>query len=405
MDTQTKTEFGRVSLEQEAHGAIGRLRAALIDLYDSIGADPANPQDVARTYKLNKTLTWKFAKLIENDNGLTSAAHVPGVQSIEKFLSATSSNGAAPEAVSRVRAAAIDFENMVQVHVGDRATLDLILDGMHIKREDALELSRKRAFHGNSGIYGVQAKTNLLCCALAPNPDNPDQLDMTMVRAYVGLRRLRANIRIRQWSKAGQSIGSETWQPLESGSSDGFMPDFGAASVPQITRVDISGEGVDGADYILEPGPIGNFGALDCCFGEKLHAGASLYQTDGDETGEFGLTVTVPTERLLFDLIVHESIRFALDAKTLVYAHLFGQEHNESNLDDAALLPINKSATLMAGSPPAVATPAMPNYSRLFRHVCKEMNWKPAEFRGSRLELAYPPLGSTTIRRFELPKR
>ena len=208
------------TLEQDCNDAVGRLRAALIGLYDSVGADPASPQDVARTFRINKTLTWNMAKLMQAGDGLAAVPHVPGNSSIERFLKATESHGASKKVVEAVRDATKEFERVISVHVGDRATLDLVIDGMASGDGAGLEQSRKRAFLGNSGIYGVQARTNLMCCFLAPNTVAPNQLDMVMLRGLLGVRRLRPTVRLpifrtRQWSSAGQAIASQEWQPLE----------------------------------------------------------------------------------------------------------------------------------------------------------------------------------------------
>ena len=155
------------TLERECSEAVGRLRAALIGLYDSVGADPSSPQEVARTFRINKTLTWNMAKLMQSGDGLAAVPHVPGNSSIERFLKATESKGANKKAVEAVRTATREFERVISVHVGDRATLDLVIDAMPNSDAQGLELSRKRAFLGNSGIYGVQARANLMCCFLA----------------------------------------------------------------------------------------------------------------------------------------------------------------------------------------------------------------------------------------------
>ena len=118
------------TLEQDCNDAVGRLRAALIGLYDSVGADPASPQDVARTFRINKTLTWNMAKLMQAGDGLAAVPHVPGNSSIERFLKATESHGASKKVVEAVRDATKEFERVISVHVGDRATLDLVIDGM-----------------------------------------------------------------------------------------------------------------------------------------------------------------------------------------------------------------------------------------------------------------------------------
>lgn len=394
------------TLEHECRESVGRLRAALIALYDSVGADPSSPQDVSRSFRLNKTLTWNIAKLLEAADGLAAVPHVPGSASIEKVLRATGAQGASDRAQDDVREAAREFERMIEVHVGDRATLDLIIDGLGSNGSPGLELSRKRAFLGNSGIYGVQAKTNLMTVFLAPNADDPDQLDMVMLRGYVGLRRLRPTVRLpifrlRQWSKEGQAIGSKRWEPIEPGAPDPFLNEFNRDELPEIEAV----EGSDGVDYVLQPGPIGNRGAFDLFFCDMLRSGACRYQTAEDKTGEFGLTLTVPTEQVVFDLIAHRDVGYALDAEAMVYAYFFAAGQREGDWDESSRLPIRQQPVEIAGSPPAVATPFVPRYADIHDHIYTRLGWSPDEFRGVRLAIKYMPLGSSAVLRFGLPPR
>jgi len=393
------------SLEQECGEAVGRLRAALIGLYDNVGADPANPQDVARTFRINKTLTWNMAKLMQAGDGLAAVPHVPGNSSIERFLKATETRGANKKVVDAVRDATREFERVISVHVGDRATLDLVIDGMTSGDGAGLEQSRKRAYLGNSGIYGVQARANLMCCFLAPNESDPSQLDMVMLRGLLGVRRLRPTVRLpifrtRQWSEAGQAIASEQWQPIEENTNNPFLSRFNSGDVPEIEAVHAPG----GTDYLIQPGPIGNRGAFDCFFGDMIRAGASRYRDEVDATGEFGVTVTAPTECVLFDIIAHKDLPFSLDAETFVYAHLYTGGQMDGQWDEASLLPIHQRANSLPGSPPAVATKQVPNYSEIHRYIYKRLGWNPSDFRGIRLEMKYPPLGSTIIQRFTLPE-
>jgi len=394
------------TLEYECDETVGRLRAALIDLYDSVDADPSSPQDVARRFKLNKTLTWNIARLIQSSDGIGAVPHVPGTASIEKIIKATQSQGATQPTIDRVRSAAKDFERIIEVHVGDRATLDLIIDGLGPNGGIGLEQSRKRAFTGNSGIYGIQAKTILMSCFIAPNADDPEQLDMAMVRGHQGLRRLRPSVtfpifRMRQWSQAGQAVGTKQWEPIEEGEPTRAMRSFNKGDVPEIEAVETDG----GTDYVIQPGPIGNRGAFDCFFGDMIRAGASRYRTDEDVTGEFGATITVPAQNLVFDLIYHKDLEFCTNAKTSVYAYSFLSGNREGNWDESSVLPINQPAVQIAGTPPAVATPLVPRYAEMLKSVTGRLGASAEAFRGLRIELKYPPLGSTAVMRFDLPRR
>ena len=396
------TEF-----ETECRVRVEQLRTALIELYDSIGADPTTPQDVARKLRVNKTLAWNVARLLQGADDLAAISHVPGASSLEKVIHATVKNGADPEAVTKARTAVRDFHSMIRAHAGDRPTLDLIIDGAGSASNGRLELSRKLAFRGNSGLYGVQARTRIVTNFLAPNPLDPDLLDMVTVSGYVDFRRLRPGVRwpifmMRSWGAAGNPDRSEPIEPSES-AAEGFpiMPSFTRGATPQISQV-ITAEG---RDFVLGDGPVGNEGAFDCFWGDILRGVVHRFAQEPDDVGEFGAAITAPVETLIMDIIVARELEFALKPELLVFGHIFAHGQPTGGKDDPSLLPIEQPVRPLSGSPPLVNTPLVPDYRRLVARAYERMNWDPAQFRGTRLTLDYPPLGSNVILRFGLPTK
>lgn len=398
------TEFETACLDR-----VGQLRTAFIELYDSIGADPTSPQDVARKLKLNKTLTWNVSRLMQAADELAAVAHVPGASSLEKVIQATVKHGASADAVAKAKAAVRDFDSMIRTQAGDRPTLDLIIDGAGSTSNGRLELSRKLAFRGNSGLYGVQARTRVVTNFVAPNPEDPSRLDIVTVSGYIDFRRLRPNVRwpifmARRWGTAETNAGGPRWEPIEPSDQAeiGFpvMPSFLRGNVPRITRA-ITAEG---RDFVLENGPVGNEGSFDCFWGEILRAGVARGGSAQDETGEFGATLAAPAETLLMDVIAHDELDFVLKPSLLVFGHIFAHGQPTGKEDDPSLLPIQQEIRALTGAPPLVNTPAVPNYAKLASKVYERMNWDPKRFRGVRLTLDYPPLGSNVILRFLLPQ-
>jgi hypothetical protein len=387
---------------------VGQLRSAFIELYDSVGADPASPQDVARNFRVNKTLAWNVARLLQAADALAAVNHVPGASSLEKVIQATARKGADPAIVARARQAVRDFKQMIEAHAGDRPTLDLIIDGTGRGAESRLELSRKLAFRGNSGLYGIQAQTRVLCHFLAPNRDDAALLDMATVSGYVGFRRLRPCVRwpifmVRSWSERKDALVGPGWQPLEP-SGDGtngfpLMRSFTRGDAPKVNPVDTR----EGRDYVLGEGPVGNEGAFDCFWGEQMRGAVARYASAPGETGEFGAAITAPVEHLVSDIIVHRSLTFALKPEVLVFGHIFAHGRKTGGADDPMLLPIRQSTAELPGSPPLVNTTLVPKYPAIVRHVYQHMGWNPTEFHGVRLLMAYPPLGANVILRFPLP--
>jgi hypothetical protein len=364
---------------------------------------------VARRFKVNKTLTWNIARTVQAGDSLSAAPHVPGLGSMESMLRASEAGGAPTETVERVRAAVRSFDRMVELHVGDRAGLDLLLDSMGGGKSDGLELSRKLAFRGNSGILGVQARTRLMCWLVSPNADDSGRLDLAMVSGYVGFRRLRPSVRwpifkIRHWADSDEPLVVNQWEPIDPDEAPrngvALLRDFTRGNAPTIKAVKTD----DGIDCEIQPGPIGNAGAFDCFRGEMMRGAASRYRTDTDETGEFGVSITTPSEHLIFDLIAHRDLEFVLSPDVLFFSRIFAHGERTGSRDDATLLPIRQQPVQLSGSPPAVATRLIPGYAEILRTVTERLGMDPAQFRGVRLHLRFPPLGSTVTQRFTLPE-
>src|SRR5262245_46234359 len=233
---------------------------------------------------------------------------------------------------------------------------------------------------------------------------------MASVRGYVGLRRLRPNVRwpifmVRAWSGRGEQIVSNGWEPLEPSPSgeDGFpvMPSFSAGNMPPIHSDDTS----EGRDFGLGEGPDGNEGAFDCFYGHMMRAAVGIYAEQEGDIGEFGAAITSPVERLVSDIIVDESLAFALKPEVLVFGHIFAHGMKTGTKDDPSVLPITQATMELPSSPPLVNTPLVPRYAQLVKRVFERMNWKSERFRGVRLLMDYPPLGSQVILRFPLPNR
>jgi hypothetical protein len=399
-----------LDFEPDCRAALDQLRAALIELYANVEADPSSPQDVARRFGVNKTLTWNIAKVVSGTDPLRTLQNVPGSSALQVLLTAMKREGASAASIERVRKTAKSLDQTVERHFGDRATLDLIVDGKSPKRGDHLELSRKLAFRGNSGLWGIQAKVRLMTVFMAPNAQDEDRIDMAFVRGFIGLRRLRSEVQwpifqVRGWGQEIEAMKQESWHPLE---EDGTTPSglpllkrFSTVSPSDVREVRTA----KGVNYLLEPGPVGNSGAIDCFMSDYARAAASKYRTPKDATGEFGATISAPTERLIFDLIVHESLDFALTPEVRAFGGIFMDRSDEPTSDELLPIPVTQDVARLPGKPLVVVHSSVPRYPEIVSYVNQRMGWKGDQFKGCRLELTYPPMGSTVLLRFHLPSR
>lgn len=391
--------------EPACRAAADELRAALFELYGSVKADPTNPQEVARRFGVNKTLTWTISRVLAAQDAVEMVATAPGAGSMKSLITAMEKAGATPASVARVWAAVRAADETVAFHVGDRSTLQLIVDGMSPSRDDHLEASRRLAFRGNSGLWGVQARLRTTTAFIAPNAGDAKLLDIVFVRGLVGLRRLRTNLswpifHMRNWGTERPSP-----QPLDDPAAgeqaSPILRRFSALSPNDIIETRTS----DGAIYTLAPGPIGNTGAVDCFAADIERGTLPRFASGDDKSGEIGANVSVPVEKIVIDLIAHESLPFVLNATPDGYTALFGGPGSTGGPYGRIPVPISTPPTRLPGPPLTAALAGVPSYTEMVRFVFERTGWDPRHFAGRRCEFSYPPLGATISLVFDLPSK
>lgn len=397
------------AFEPAIRHAADELRASLLGLYASVGADPANPQEVARRFGVNKTLTWTISRIVSSDDPIATLASAPGVASLRSLISMMEQAGAPAAAVARVWSAVESVDKTVEVHVGDRSTLQLVADGMSPSSGDHLEASRRLAYRGNSGLWGVQARLRTMTAFLAPSADNPDSLDVAIVRGLVGLRRLRASLRwpiiyMRRWGTAMTDgpLAPEPFEAPENGNGPSpLLRRFSTLAPSDIEEARTS----DGVVYTLASGPIGNLGAVDCYVADFERGTLPRYASGDDRSGEIGANITVPSERLVLDLIVHESLQFALTPKAAAHTDMLGVAQQPGALPGRIPIPVPSQVARMPGKPPTAVISSVPAYGEIVDFVFDRLGWNRNEFEGRRLEMTYPPFGSMVSLSFSLPAK
>jgi hypothetical protein len=103
-------------------------------------------------------------------------------------------------------------------------------------------------------------------------------------------------------------------------------------------------------------------------------------------------------ETLQFDLIVHRSLAFALNARADVYGALSTRHPRD-------LLPLDVKRHNLGSDPSAVDTPLVPRYSQIIDHVMSRCGWDRKDFTALRYVVEYPPFPSQVVISFPLEKR
>ncbi len=393
--------------EEHLTGAFSRLRDSLRGVLIALDVDQATPPEVARRLKLSRNLTWKVSKVLASSDLHEALQHLPGEAGIDLFLSAAESGGAPTDTIRSVRDARRELDRVVEVHVGDRTTLDLYLDGMAGGDNARLEQSRKLAFRGNSGIWGLQAKSRITAAFVMPSATKADMLDIAMVGGISGLRRLRPEVR---WPLFRPHAYDESGEPQPNQpEGEAIDPAFSAPNTPRLigdfcstTNPPIRAvRDARGWVYELMEGRVGNTGAFTCFFGSIYRNSAMRYATPEDHSGEFASQITLPFEHLQFDMLVHRDLEFAMNPEVVTV----GQFDGASPVEGAMLAPIADRVRELSGRPPLVSTPLVDGYDRLVERVLGGLGGNLRDFRAFRLTVAYPPMHATVKLRFPLPAK
>lgn len=413
--TRTPAAHPAPPFAEHCSASVRGIQAALAAAYRSAGLDIEKPQDVSRQIGIDKNLSWKIARIASDEDPMSAAVLVPGPEGINILVEALSRSGLRDRELAALRDAFAAFENMVRQHAGDRPTLQLLLDGM--TSGASLELSRKTAFRGLSGVWGVQARVRIMTQFLMPCASDPTALDTAIVASLIDVRRLRSLsgwpiFRFQRYigsmasGDEGHSVSERKLEPLE----DPTGPDDPALIMrswcsPRDVRVQSVTTPL-GIVHELADGPLGLTGTSTFVFGHYERRAVNRYTRPSVMgKGEMGAVVTMPIEALLFDVIAHRDLPEVSEAKL----HVFGNPFGNAPLDAAArmsmLLPISEPVHEITGSPTRFDTEHAPKYPQLIAQVFRRIGANPADFRAYRVELRYPPMPSTVMVSYHLPVR
>lgn len=392
--------------EEHYPRSLENLRAALTELYLALEADPGEPQAISRRYGVHRNLAWKLTRVMRAQGAGGVLQYLPGNQGIERAIQAFRAAGAPEARLEAVQRAQSEFDAMVELHAGDRATLELMLDSLGFEGEDdPLEASRNLAFRGNSGIWGIQARTRLRTDFIAPSPERPDLLDIAQVSALIDLRRFRPDaawplFNREQFNDDGTRRETVIEPIVESTGTHAdtlLWNEFCSTEGPEIrvvpTRL--------GSRYELVGQTIGNRGLTTCVQSGVMRQFAPRYRDLLNTRADFTAQINAPTQHLLFDLIVHRDLIDEIEPEVLV---LQAGTAEPGKFESAAKIPCAEKLRRLETVPPRLSTPHFKRYVELANKVYERMNWRDEDFRALRFEMNCPPLHSVVMLHYELPE-
>ena len=400
---------GRPDFDEHLRSAVQAIRSALIELFAEVGADATTPQAVARTYGLNKNLTWKLSKLVGLSDPVLVVPHIPGRAGIRILLKAMRRAGARDRTLASVDAAMDAFDQMIELHAGDRATLDLMLGSMGPQREagEQAEATRKLAYQGNSAIWGLQARMRFASYFVAPHAGDPDRVDIALIGGLLDYRRLRPNItwplfQGQRYQDDGSDLASARQPvPLDPEADPDGLPlirHLCSDPPPEIVTTPMP----DGSLFELAPGPVGMTAASTCIFGWMHRNVASSRRDARSRAGPISDGGCAPGSGRRRDLFVHDDLPVGLPPRPLLLGCMSGPVPNPALARPGDALPLAERVHEIGMKPSAAATPLIPEYPRMLEFAYERLGVDGEAFRGFRFVMKYPPIPSILVLRYDL---
>jgi hypothetical protein len=401
-----------VNFLSDARIAVQNVRRALTTAFASVDADPTQPRALARHLGVDKNLAWRLSRILVDDDPIAATPLLPGRAGQQALLGALKKKETSPQIVEDVRKSLKDFESMVVTHAGDRETFGMMLSELTDKgRADRDETHRRQAFLGLSAMWGVQARVRLSAVVITPG-NNPNFLDVASVSGLLDFRRLRSN---QPWTVASFGVVDNDGSPLSTGritpldprvqerGDPPFLLDYCSESLPQM-HLTSSG----GGTMLLQAvdGPVGNSGLFNCLTGFLMtDLVPRWWQPPSPENAEFSVMLTTPSETLLFDLFIHQSLSPAMNPEIISFGALPGDSLRISDGPKRRMLPLVEGIIDLGANPPDLTAYEMPTYSQMMEWIFKRISRDASEFRGFRFRQRYPLIPTKVAYSYRLPEK
>ncbi len=408
-------------LHQQAAESIERVRRAVAHTLASIGASEQRPQAVARQLNLDKSLAWKLCRFVSEVSPSIALSRMPGRPGMKIFCERLVSAGAPADAVDALSVACDDFEAFTARHAGARSSLIVMLAGADASAASDIETdNRKLSFQGNSAIWGVRARVQIVLQFLVPAAGKPGFGDLGVVCGLIDVHRLRSDV---AWPICRLGFVDDNWKPFDPAAgvpagqpsagaphpidpSVGFgvapiLPEFCSQPLPPLRTIPLP-TGV--ARVELAEGAVGMTAAATCLVG-WMHRGVAEFRNKlGNECGEYCATLNTPAQILIHEFFVHKSLTFATDPDLFLYNALpggptyptEGREVGQLRFTDR-IIPIDPALDSQ------LLCPDVPRYADLVRTAITQMGYEPSELTGFRRRMEFPPIPAISIFRHDLP--
>lgn len=381
--------------------ALGRsLSGSLTRLLDAAPGRPQGPVQLARALGVDKVLASRVIRAAGSRDPVSALRFMPGPAPLRRLAEAAGSRGVPSALVSELQHAVDGFEDLIRTEAGDRSGLDAMLASWLPEARGEFELRRKQSvFRAMSQLLGKCADTELAVAIFHPTHDGK-RITVVWVTGFLGLQRLRPEVSVRFASRrVGALAAGETPRTLLSldgkpaaGIEDLCLPQYCTSPMPRLEsrRVD------DVVHYVLAEPAYGPRSRLDLVYAELTPAELPRFveRKPGRKRHVFA-EVSVPAERLEFDVLIHRDLLGATAPELHIYDTAFeGIASVNDRSRDMDRLELHETLQPMGAGLGRLRLASAPWNVELLDGICRTQGWDSQSLHAFRTSVDYPLYGS-----------
>lgn len=402
-----RTSDSNIEFHGEVASAIGTVQRRWGAIVEAVCGSGPRAQEVADRFGVYRKLGWQIWNVIYADDSRQAVKHLPNPRTFKVWREAASAKGVDAKMLARLEEAIEQFRKTASSHAPDRETFEMLVEGDGAADEETAAKWRKQSFTGNAYTWGVRAKVMLACAIIFPSARDLF-FDMVRVQALIGMTRTRSNVR---WPFAQFLVRDATGAQLPTGKRQPLretaavketgvplLEEYCSKPLPAVRR----GAGHMGmVEDELLPGEIGSSGASDIVTGEIMREVGMCWTDKTGEVANFGTGVRTPSELLISDQLVHESL-YPNVTRSL---HVYGELMRPLSRDDRDRIPVPERIANLGKVIDGVGIADVPKYGAMVQDIFKQTGLNPAEFNVFRVRMRYPPIPVSVVVSSEMPVR
>lgn len=397
-----------INLREEASQTLDGLRCAVAAVVSAVPGSVRKAADLQRALGLDPALGWSVFRVATAEDPLAAIPYVPKSSAMTRFLRAAERNGVPRNLIERAEQELERFDHVVQTHADDRETFDAMIGG-----GKEVDLRDRRAAHRlNARIWGEQCKSRLSLGIVHPGLAE-GMADVIYIRGFIGMTKTRDAagrvrvLRFRMWESNEEVTDAvqRTVSPLVyDGRPDdeyaGILTDFCSRPLPTVRRF------TDEKSFLcteLGPSQLGKTGATTYFVGERMQNIMSC-PLPTKETVGFTTYVREPTEVLVRDLIVHDSVWDGPPPEAAIYGSLDPVVNGQRPVfQEENRMSCGERVVELGRGIDALHSPEVPRYADMAAYIFEKSGFDHRQYRVFRCRVEYPVL-QTCVRIVFNPK-